>query len=135
MQFTLSENNLQPIIQEVLERLKSANTLLLIGNLGSGKTTFTKQLLLQMGVKETITSPTFNIVSEYILPNGKSVFHFDLYRIKTIDELYQIGFEEMVFSDNISIIEWPEIAESLLPENAISLQIELFEDMRTYTLS
>jgi len=135
MQFTLLENNLHPLVKEVCERLKQSNILLLIGNLGSGKTTFAKLLLAELGVKETITSPTFNIVSEYQVANGAVVFHFDLYRLKNIDELYAIGFEDYIYSKNICVIEWPEIAENLLPLNAIVLRIEGMDKTRIYSLS
>ncbi|MDL1913825.1 MAG: tRNA (adenosine(37)-N6)-threonylcarbamoyltransferase complex ATPase subunit type 1 TsaE [Bergeyella sp.] len=82
--------------------------LLLKGDLGAGKTTFTKSLLKKLGSKDTITSPTYSIVNEYECPKGK-IFHLDLYRLKSLDEAQEIGIEEYLDQAFLIIIEWPEI--------------------------
>lgn len=84
--------------------------LLLKGNLGAGKTTFTKELLVKLGSTNEVSSPTYSIVNEYDTPKGK-VFHFDLYRLKNIEEVYDIGMEDYLRQGVLSIIEWPEVYE------------------------
>ena len=82
--------------------------LLLKGNLGAGKTTFTKELLVKLGSTNEVSSPTYSIVNEYDTPKGK-VFHFDLYRLRSVEEAYDFGIEEYLDNCYLSIIEWPEI--------------------------
>ena len=99
------------------------NILLLKGNLGAGKTTFTQFLLKELGSTEEVSSPTYSIVNEYQSPKGK-IFHFDLYRLKNIEEAFDFGIEEYLENGYLSIIEWPEIYESELsyyPFNEISI--------------
>lgn len=91
------------------------NILLLKGNLGAGKTTFTQFLLKSLGSTDEVSSPTYAIVNEYEKPNGK-IFHFDLYRMQSIDEVFDIGIYEYLDSGNLCIIEWPEIFEEELQE-------------------
>lgn len=89
------------------------NILLLKGNLGAGKTTFTQFLLKKLGSEDEVSSPTYSIVNEYSSPKGK-IFHFDLYRLKNIDEVYDIGIEEYLDNSFLCIIEWPEVYEDEL---------------------
>ncbi len=81
--------------------------------MGSGKTTFIKSLCRSLGVRDTMSSPTYSIVNEYNAVSGK-VFHFDLYRLKSAEELFELGFEEYLFSGNYVFIEWPEMAMPFL---------------------
>lgn len=99
----------QKIVEEILPNLKH-NILLLKGNLGAGKTTFTQFLLKNLGSTDEVSSPTYAIVNEYNSPKGK-VFHFDLYRLKKIEEAYDFGIEEYLDNAFLCIIEWPEIYE------------------------
>ncbi|WP_417431101.1 tRNA (adenosine(37)-N6)-threonylcarbamoyltransferase complex ATPase subunit type 1 TsaE [Halpernia sp.] len=111
------------VISEILPQLKHS-ILTLKGNLGAGKTTFTQFLLNKLGSKDEVNSPTYSIVNEYDTPKGK-VFHFDLYRLKNLDEVYDIGIDEYLDSAFLSIIEWPEIyAEDLehLPHHEIQIE-------------
>ncbi len=106
-------NNLgewQKVAEEVSQLLEH-NILLLKGNLGAGKTTFTKFLLKTLGSTDEVSSPTYAIVNEYAVSQG-SVFHFDLYRMKTIDEVYDIGMDEYLDQAWLCIVEWPEIYAS-----------------------
>ncbi|MFC6268482.1 tRNA (adenosine(37)-N6)-threonylcarbamoyltransferase complex ATPase subunit type 1 TsaE [Frigoriflavimonas asaccharolytica] len=89
--------------------------ILLKGNLGAGKTTFTQQLLKKMGVIEQVSSPTYSIVNEYKLVD-KKIYHFDLYRINTKEEVFDMGFEEYLENENFCIVEWPEIYEDELSD-------------------
>lgn len=102
----------QDVVNEILPQLKH-NILLLKGNLGAGKTTFTQILLKNLGSQDEVNSPTYSIVNEYSSPKGK-VFHFDLYRLKNIGEVYDIGIEEYLDNSFLCIIEWPEVYEEEL---------------------
>lgn len=102
----------QKVTDVILPELQH-NILLLKGNLGAGKTTFTQFLLKKLGSKDEVSSPTYSIVNEYSSPKGK-IFHFDLYRLKNIDEVYDIGIEEYLDNSFLCIIEWPEVYEDEL---------------------
>ncbi len=95
------------VIKQIIPEIKHP-ILLLKGNLGAGKTTFSKLLLKELGSQDEISSPTYSIVNEYNTPKGK-VFHFDLYRLKSVEEAYDFGIEEYLDNCYLSIIEWPEI--------------------------
>ncbi len=92
--------------------------------MGGGKTTFIKELCKQLNVNETVNSPTFSIVNEYSTKDNQLVYHFDLYRLKDVRELLDIGFEDYLHQDAWVFIEWPQIAEPFLPENTIFVTIE-----------
>ncbi|MFY7813928.1 MAG: tRNA (adenosine(37)-N6)-threonylcarbamoyltransferase complex ATPase subunit type 1 TsaE [Chryseobacterium sp.] len=110
MQFTIkSIDDWQEIVDKIVPEIKH-NILLLKGNLGAGKTTFTQFLMKKLGSGDEVSSPTYSIVNEYNTPQGK-VFHFDLYRLKNIDEVYDIGIEEYLDNAFLCIIEWPEVYE------------------------
>ncbi len=100
------------------------------GELGSGKTTFIHALCRQLGVKNTVTSPTFALVNEYYTVNGETVYHFDFYRIKNIEEVYDIGYEEYFYSDAWCFIEWAEKVEEILSDEFLRVQIEVSNDLR-----
>lgn len=104
----------QKVVEEILPRLKH-NILLLKGNLGAGKTTFSQFLLKNLGSADEVSSPTYAIVNEYQSPKGK-IFHFDLYRMKSIEEVYDIGIEEYLDNAYLCIIEWPEVYEDELTD-------------------
>ncbi|MBQ8128174.1 MAG: tRNA (adenosine(37)-N6)-threonylcarbamoyltransferase complex ATPase subunit type 1 TsaE [Prevotella sp.] len=93
------------------------------GSMGAGKTTFIKAVCEEMGVDDVITSPTFAIVNEYSNAEG-SLFHFDFYRIKRLEEVYDMGYEDYFYSGALCFIEWPELIESLLPDDAVRVRIE-----------
>lgn len=94
------------------------------GEMGAGKTTLIKALASALGVTEIVTSPTFSIVNEYDA-DGKIIYHFDFYRIKNLQEAYDIGYEEYFYSGNICFIEWPEKIASLLPEHYLKIEIRV----------
>lgn len=93
------------------------------GEMGAGKTTFIKQFCKTLGVKGTVSSPTYSIVNQYDLANGKKIFHFDFYRIKNINEAFDMGFEEYFYSNNYCLVEWPEKIAELLPSNLVKVTI------------
>lgn len=98
------------------------------GKMGAGKTTFIKAVCEALGVKDVINSPTFAIVNEYLAGNGEPIYHFDFYRIKKEQEVLDIGYEEYVYSDCLCFMEWPELIEDLLPEDAVKVTIAEQED-------
>ena len=105
-----SEIDTLKIAKEFTKTLKCGDIVLLEGDLGAGKTVFVKGVVDAFGGdKDLVTSPTFTIVNDYIA-NNKTIFHFDLYRVKDVRELYNIGIEEYLYSDAISFVEWPERA-------------------------
>ncbi len=98
------------------------------GAMGAGKTTFIKALCRQLGVTDTVASPSFAIVNEYALPNGGSIYHFDFYRIRRLDEVYDIGYEDYFYSGRICLLEWPELIEELLPRDTLRIHINVNPD-------
>ena len=97
------------------------------GELGAGKTTFIQAICRRLGIEVDVNSPTFSLVNEYFSPAGDSVFHFDLYRIESQEELFDMGYEEYFYSGSLCLIEWPEKAKNLIPENALWVQIKVTE--------
>lgn len=102
---------------------KEADVVAFYGSMGAGKTTLIKNLCHRMGVTDEVNSPTFAIVNEYATLEGESVYHFDFYRIKKLEEAYDIGFENYFYSGNLCLIEWPEMIEPLLPDRHIRVCI------------
>ena len=101
--------------------------------MGAGKTTFVKSICEELGVEDVITSPTFAIVNEYEA-HDQSIFHFDFYRIKRLEEVYDMGYEDYFYSGALCFIEWPELIEDLLPEDAVKVTItENTDGTRTVT--
>lgn len=111
MEWTVNNLDEWQQVAEKVSQLLKHNILLLKGNLGAGKTTFTKFLLKTLGSTDEVSSPTYAIVNEYTAPQG-SIFHFDLYRMKTVDEVYDIGMDEYLDRAWLCIVEWPEIYAS-----------------------
>jgi len=106
----------------------------LTGDLGAGKTTLTKAIARGLGISETVTSPTFTIVKEY--RSGRlPLFHFDVYRIGDVEEMYELGYEEYFFGDGVCVIEWADLIEELIPEDALKISIAYGQDEeeRIYT--
>jgi len=102
--------------------LKSGDVVCLNGELGAGKTTLTKSIGLGLGVTDYITSPTFALINEY---NGRvPVYHFDVYRLENVEEIYDLGFDEYFYGKGVCIIEWAEKIERLLPKERVILDIE-----------
>ena len=104
------------------------------GEMGAGKTTFINEVLVQLGVEEAGSSPTFSIVNEYFSVNYGTIYHFDFYRIEDEMEAYDLGVEEIFEEDAYIFIEWPERIENILPSNIVSLSFTVDEDCRTLEL-
>ena len=128
--FIYSLNKIDEISQLIIDKIRTVKTIMLRGELGSGKTTLVKSVLKRMGVKDSVTSPTFSIVNEYDFA-GNIIYHFDLYRIENIEELDVIGFEDYIYSQNTCFIEWPEILLNKINLKYLDIEIRyLDEDKR-----
>ena len=98
------------------------------GEMGAGKTTFIKAICENLGVSDTINSPTFAIVNEYRSDSAELIYHFDFYRINKIEEVFDFGYEDYFYSGSLCFIEWPELIEDLLPKDTVNVQIKALED-------
>lgn len=108
---------------ELAKTLKPGDMIALIGDLGAGKTTLTKSIAEGLGITEMITSPTFTIVREY--HEGRlPLYHFDVYRITSREEMYELGYEEYFFGQGVCVIEWADLIMDLIPENSIIINME-----------
>lgn len=112
-----------------VENMGEGKVFAFYGKMGAGKTTFVKAICECLGVEDVITSPTFAIVNEYTsATTGDSIYHFDFYRIKKLEEVYDMGYEDYFYSGGLCFLEWPELIEDLLPEDATKVTIEEEED-------
>ena len=119
--------------REFIENMGEHKVFAFYGKMGAGKTTFVKAICAELGVDDVITSPTFAIVNEYDA-KGQPIYHFDFYRIKKLEEVYDMGYEDYFYSGALCFIEWPELIEDLLPEDAVRVDIGVnANDERTVT--
>jgi tRNA threonylcarbamoyladenosine biosynthesis protein TsaE len=123
-------SGLPAVAKKVLASLENEKVIAFYGEMGAGKTTFIKAICEEMGVTDTISSPTFSIVNEYRGRNGKKIYHFDFYRIKNQDEAYDMGYEEYFYSGALCLIEWPEKIKDLLPLETRKVTITKEEESR-----
>jgi len=130
-----STDELAKAAKEFIEVVKDKRTFAFNGQMGAGKTTFIKAICEQLGVKDTISSPTFSIVNEYLTTKGDKVFHFDFYRIKTEQEAYDMGYEDYFYSKVYCFVEWPEKIASLLPPKTVNVSIKLDGEKRIVTIT
>ena len=134
--------------REFISQIGDRRVFAFYGSMGAGKTTFVKAICEELGVSDVITSPTFAIVNEYSLPPTPSdwressgaeaspsrgrmegaIYHFDFYRIKKLEEVYDMGYEDYFYSGSLCFIEWPELIEELLPDDAVRVSITEQED-------
>jgi len=112
-----------PLITAIMEE-DSARVIVLTGDLGAGKTSFTKEFIKSLGSTDTASSPTFSLVNAYAL-GDETIYHFDLYRIETMEELLDLGFEEYLDNGKYILIEWPELAIPLLQQDYLSLEFHI----------
>jgi len=121
--------------KQILEEIKERKIIAFYGNMGAGKTTLITEICRALNVVDTISSPTFSLVNEYHTQNDEIIFHFDFYRIEKQEEVYDFGYEEYFYSENLCLIEWPELIENLLPEDYITIKIEIIDnDSRLITV-
>jgi len=123
-----SEADLIPAAKQLVEAYPGSRVFALYGQMGAGKTTFIKAICHELGVTDVVQSPTFSIINEYKTTQGESIFHFDFYRIKKLEEVFDIGYEDYLYSGSYCFLEWPELIESLLPEDTIRVRINGHEE-------
>ena len=121
-------DNIEEAAGEFLMKKPANMVVALYGEMGAGKTTFTKALCKVLGVVDGVNSPTFNLINEYRTDKEEVVYHFDFYRINKLEEAFDIGFEEFIESGNLCIIEWPEKIEQILPSDTLRVKISVLKD-------
>ena len=119
-----SQEDLKSASRQLLEFAAAEKIFLFEGDMGAGKTTFIKVICEALGVDDLVSSPTFSIVNEYLARDGK-IYHFDFYRIKDLQEAYDIGYEEYFYSGDRCLIEWPERIALLIPEHHVKVDIQV----------
>ncbi|CAN5453290.1 tRNA (adenosine(37)-N6)-threonylcarbamoyltransferase complex ATPase subunit type 1 TsaE [soil metagenome] len=119
----VSQEQLGRVAKELLLAAGSQSVWLFFGEMGSGKTTLIKAIGTEKGVTDGMSSPTFSIINEYDAAGGKRIYHFDLYRIKNESELMEIGVNEYFYSNELCLIEWPEMLGSLTPSGCFYIRI------------
>ncbi len=127
---TFEINNIEELskVSELLIDWRDySNIVAFYGNMGAGKTTLIKNLCAKLGVQDEVNSPTFALVNEYQTENLDSVFHFDFYRIKSLEEVFDIGYEDYFYGGSLCLLEWPELIDPLMPEHFIKVEITLGE--------
>jgi len=126
--FAKKPEDLHQVASAMNEKLKDERIFAFYGKMGAGKTTLIKALCKVLEVEEIVSSPTFALVNEYLTYDDQAVYHFDFYRIKKIEEVYDIGYEEYFYSDSYCLIEWPELVTDLLPERYVKVEIVVLQD-------
>jgi tRNA threonylcarbamoyladenosine biosynthesis protein TsaE len=120
---------------EHIKKLSAKEKIILFsGEMGAGKTTLIKEFCAHLGIDDEVSSPTFSLVNEYESPIGP-VYHFDLYRIQSEDELYDIGYEDYFFSGYLCLVEWPEMASGIIPTEHVMVYIRVENDQRLITVT
>jgi len=118
-----TEDDLGSVAEKLINAYPDRKIFAFYGEMGAGKTTFIKAICNFLKVEDVVSSPTFAIINEYLTSNNEQVYHFDFYRLKNTDELFDIGYEDYFFSNNYCLIEWPEKIEEFLPEGTIIVEI------------
>ncbi len=124
-----SLDNIRAAAREFVKNMGTGKVYAFYGKMGAGKTTFIKAICEELGVDDVITSPTFAIVNEYRSETtGELIYHFDFYRIKKLEEVYDMGYEDYFYSGALCFLEWPELIEELLPGDAVKVTITQNDD-------
>ncbi len=121
-------DNLSEIAKEIIKNAGNERIFSFYGMMGAGKTTLIKSIVKQLKSDDEVNSPTFSLVNEYETKENEYIYHFDFYRIEKLEELYDIGFEEYLYSGNYCLMEWPEKITELLPESYIKINIKEVEN-------
>ena len=121
-------DHIREAAREFIEHIGDRRVFAFYGKMGAGKTTFVKAICEELGVNDVITSPTFAIINEYTSAKDDTIFHFDFYRIKKLEEVYDMGYEDYFYSGALCFIEWPELIEEILPDDAVRVSITEQDD-------
>ncbi len=128
MQYHISSvDDLSQVAQDIVELTKKVKIVAFYGPMGAGKTTLIKKICHLFGVKDEVNSPTFALVNEYKDADSKPIYHFDFYRIKKLEEVFDIGYEDYFYSGHICLLEWPQMIENLMPDEFVKVEIKLGE--------
>lgn len=131
-----SLDGLTEVAEAIIESLDGRNVVAFCGTMGAGKTTLISAIMEYLGSSDNVTSPTFALVNQYSTANGDTVYHFDFYRINRIEEVFDMGYEEYFYSGDLCLIEWPELIEDLLPEEAMVVKIDVLSPTeRRFTIA
>jgi len=118
-----NESGLLPAAEKLLATYPGHRVFAFYGMMGAGKTTFIKVISSFLGATDVVQSPSFSIINEYKTINGDSIFHFDFFRIRKTEEVFDIGYEDYIYSGAYCFIEWPELMEGLLPDDVVRVRI------------
>ena len=118
-----SLDNIREAAKAFLDGMGTGKVFAFYGKMGAGKTTFIKAICEELGVTDVITSPTFALVNEYTAADSSPIYHFDFYRIKKLDEVYDMGYEDYFYGGSLCFLEWPELIEEILPEDVTKVTI------------
>lgn len=130
-----SPEELPEVAESILEALGGRTAVLFHGEMGAGKTTLIREIVAALGATDSVTSPTFAIVNQYMGDGGQRIHHFDFYRIDDPREAYDLGYEEYFYSGDLCLVEWPEKIAQLLPEDAMNVRITVDgETARTFEI-
>jgi len=121
-------SQLQEAASLLLKAFPDDRIFALYGSMGAGKTTFIKAICKELGSNDYVTSPSFALINEYSADERGVIYHFDFYRIKKLDEAYDLGYEDYIYSGSYCLIEWPEMIEPLLPERIVEVRIRVIND-------
>lgn len=130
MEIDFDFNEIEKTAKKFLKATKGYKVFAFCGDLGAGKTSFITALCKLLDVTETVTSPTYSIIQEYKTADYKTIFHIDLYRIKSKEEAMDAGIEDCLLGDDICMVEWPERAPDIFPDHTIYTDIEILSDTR-----
>ena len=130
-----SLSELSKVAELVLESLEGRNVVAFFAPMGAGKTTLISALMEKTGSEDIVTSPTFALVNQYYTAEREPVYHFDFYRINSINEAFDMGYEEYFYSGDLCLVEWPEKVEQLLPDDTMVVKIEIIDETtRLFTI-
>jgi len=129
MEFEFSLDNINKSATLFWKSIQNERVVAFHGNMGAGKTTFIHALCDVRGVKDVVGSPTFSIINEYVIRDheDKKIFHIDLYRLKDEEEAIQAGVEDCLYGDHLSLVEWPERAPGIFPEDTVHVYIDVID--------
>lgn len=123
-----SLSQLDMVAEEVLAALNGRRVVIFRGGMGAGKTTLISRIAAALGSEDSVTSPTFALVNQYVGENDCRIYHFDFYRIDSVDEVFDLGYEEYFYSGDLCLVEWPEKIEQLIPDDVMEVRISAGDD-------
>ena len=130
-----SLSELDNVAEQIISSLDGRNVVLFRGGMGAGKTTLISRIVAQLGAEDTVTSPTFALVNEYEGADKMLIYHFDFYCIDKVEEVFDLGYEEYFYSGDLCLVEWPEKIEALIPDDVMTVKIEVEDDgQRIFTI-